>query len=302
MQIAVVGLGRMGGDVARRLMRGGHRVIGWDVERARVDELSSEGAAGAASLADAVTRLPAPRAVWVMLPAGQATRIALAELRDLLAAGDTVVDGGNGDWREDAQRAAALAAKGVAYLDVGLAGGVHGLTEGYCLMIGGEKATVERLRNLFDDLAAPQGLAHVGPSGAGHFAKMVHDAIEYGMEESLAEGFDLLRGAPQGFDLAQVANLWRHGSVVRSWLLDLAYAALKKDPRLESVATVTVDSSEGRWAVETAIAQESPCTVLAASLFAQFRASHKEGYAMRLLAALRQASAGADPSSPPAKS
>jgi 6-phosphogluconate dehydrogenase len=288
MEIAVVGLGRMGANVARRWMRAGHRVVAFDVDRERVDALAAEGAIAAASLEEALSKLHAPRSVWVEVKAGEPTRAVLAELRARLAAGDVVVDGGNSDWREDAARAADFAQAGVAYLDVGVAGGWHGLSDGWCLMVGGDKAAVERMKNLFDDLAAPQGLAHLGPAGAGHFAKMVHNAIEYGMLESLAEGFALLRGAPQGLDLTQVANLWRHGGVIRSWLLDLTHAALKKDSKLESVVPHVPDSDEGRWAVETALAQESPCTVLAASLFARFQSRPQDGYAVRLQAALRR--------------
>lgn len=299
MEIAVIGLDRMGANVTRRLLRGGHRVVAHDAHRARVEALAAEGAIGAASIEEALSKLHAPRAVWVMVPAGDPTRAVLAELRTRLAAGDVVVDAGNSDWREDAGRAAIYAATGVAYLDVGVAGEMQGLADGYCLMIGGEKAVFDRMRNLFDDLAAPQGLAHLGPAGAGHYAKMVHNAIEYGMMQSLTEGFELLRGSPQGLDVAQVANLWRHGSVVRSWLLDLTHSTLKRDSRLEGVAEVEADSGEGRWALETAIAQQSPCTVLAASLFARFRGARQDGFAVRLQAALRREFAG--PATPAAR-
>jgi 6-phosphogluconate dehydrogenase len=288
MEITVIGLGRAGANVARRLMRAGHRVVAFDVNRALVDALVAEGAVGAESLEDALSKLHAPRAAWVAVSAGDATRSVLADLRSRLAAGDVVIDAGKTDWREDSGRAEIFAANGVLYLDVGLAGGAHGLADGWCLMVGGEKAAVDRMKNLFDDLAAPHGLAHLGASGAGHYAKMVHNAIEYGIMESLAEGFELLNGAPQGLDVVQVANLWRHGSLVRSWLLDLTHATLKKDAKLESVAAHVPDSSEGRWAVETALAQESPCTVLAASLFARFRGPRPDGYAARLQSALRR--------------
>jgi 6-phosphogluconate dehydrogenase len=288
MEIAVIGLGRLGSDVARRLMRGGHRVVGFDPDRARVDALAAEGATGAESIANAVARLAAPRAVWVAVHTGEPTRAILRELHGRLAAGDVVMDGGSNDWREDEERAAEFAKEGVSYLDVGVAGGIHGISEGYCLMVGGDKAAVDRLKHAFDALAAPQGFAYVGPSGAGHYAKMVHAAIEYGMMESLAEGFELLRGAPHSFDLPQLAGLWRHGSVIRSWLLDLTYATLKKDAKLEGDAGRVADTGEGRWAVETAIAQESPCTLLAASYFARFRSRHEDGYAVRLRGALHR--------------
>jgi 6-phosphogluconate dehydrogenase len=302
MEIAVIGLGRMGANVSRRLMRGGHRVVAYDEDRPKVDALVAEGAVGAASIDDALAKLHAPRAAWVCVRAGDATRAVLADLRSRLVAGDVVIDGGNSDWREDAGRAAIFAASGVAYLDVGVAGGEHGLADGWCLMIGGEKAAVDRMKNLFDDLAAPQGLAHLGRSGAGHYAKMVHNAIEYGIMESLAEGFELLHGSPQGLDVAQVANLWRHGSLVRSWLLDLTHATLKKDAKLESVAAHVSDSSEGRWAVETALEQQAPCTVLAASLFARFRGPGGDGYAARLQSALRREFGGPPAVAPKAAS
>jgi 6-phosphogluconate dehydrogenase len=298
MEIAVIGLGRMGANVARRLMRGGHRVVAWDVVAARVEGVASEGATPAASIADALAKLHAPRVALVMVEAGDPTRAVLAELRTRLESGDIVIDAGKSDWREDAGRAAIFAATGVSYLDAGVAGGAQGLTDGWCLMVGGDKAAFDRMKNLFDDLAAPQGLAHVGPSGSGHYAKMVHNAVEYGMMQSLAEGFELVRGSPQGLDVAQVANLWRHGSVVRSWLLDVTHATLKKDAKLEGEFAFEADSGEGRWAVETAIAQESPCTVLAASLFERFRGQRRDGYAERLQAALRREFSGpAGPSS-----
>jgi 6-phosphogluconate dehydrogenase len=293
MEISVIGLGRAGANVARRLMRAGHRVVAFDTDRALVDALAAEGAVGAESVEDAVAKLHAPRSVWVAVTAGDATRRVLAELRSRLGAGDVVMDAGKTDWREDAGRAEIFALSGVLYLDVGLAGGAQGLADGWCLMVGGDKTAVDRMKNLFDDLAAPQGFAHLGASGAGHYAKMVHNAVEYGMMESLAEGFELLRGSPKEIDVVQVANLWRHGSLVRSWLLDLTHTTLKKDAKLESVAPHVADSSEGRWAVETALAQEASCTVLAASLFARFRGPRPDGYAARLQSALRRESGGA---------
>jgi 6-phosphogluconate dehydrogenase len=288
MEIAVVGLGRMGANVARRLMRSGHKVVAYDSVPAKVETMTFEGATGAASIEDCLAKLHAPRAVWVMVSAGDPTRSVLNELRTRLAAGDLVIDAGSSDWREDAGRASIYAATGVAYLDVGLAGGVHGLDGGWCLMVGGEKAAVDRMKNLFDDLAAQQGWAHLGPAGSGHYAKMVHNAIEYGMMESLAEGLELVKGSPHGLDVSQVAGLWRHGSVVRSWLLDHTHSVLKKDAKLDGVGEAQPDSMEGRWAVETAIAQESPSTILAASLFARFGAGHGDGFAARLKAALRR--------------
>lgn len=288
MEIAVIGLSRMGSNVARRLMRSGHRVVAFDDDTAQVEALVAEGANGATSIEDVLARLHGPRALWVMVPAGDATRALLAQLLTRLAAGDLVIDAGSSDWREDAGRASIYAATGVQYLDVGVAGGLPGLESGYCLMIGGEKAAFDRMKNLFDDLAAPQGLAHVGPAGSGHYAKMVHNAIEYGMMQSLAEGLELLAGSPQGLDPAQVTNLWRHGSTVRSLLLDHTHTALRKDAKLDGVGGAEPDSMEGRWAVESAIAQESPCTVLAASLFARFGGNRADGFATRIKAAIRR--------------
>ncbi len=300
MELAVIGLGRMGSNIARRLMRAGHGVVAHDSDAALVESLVAEGATGALTMDDVAAKLHAPRVVWVMLPAGDPTRTALAALRQRLSPLDTVVDGGNSDWREDAARAESFAAGGIAYVDVGVSGGLFGLADGWCLMVGGELAPVERLRQVFEALAAPHGFAHLGKTGSGHYAKMVHNAIEYGVMESLAEGFDLLHGAPQGLDSTQIANLWRHGSVIRGWLLDLTHATLKRDPKLEAVAAAMPDTGEGRWALETAIAQESPCTVLAASLFSRFRSRQPDNFATRLQTALRREFTGHG--APPAQS
>ena len=288
MELAMVGLGKMGANMTRRLLRGGHRVVAYDRSAAVSAELATEGAEGAATLAEAVSKLRAPRCVWVMVPAGDATAAVLAELRGLLQPGDVAIDGGNADWRDDAGRAAAYAEKGLVYLDCGTSGGVHGLVEGYCLMVGGDKAAVDRLRPLFDTLATKEGFAHLGAAGAGHYAKMVHNAIEYGMMEAYAEGFEMLRSGPHKVDLAQTAGLWRHGSVVRSWLLDLTHQALRKDPQLASLSGHVADSGECRWAVETAIDQETPTPVFSAALFARFRSRQTDSFAMKLLAALRR--------------
>jgi 6-phosphogluconate dehydrogenase len=284
----MVGLGKMGANMTRRLLRGGHQVVAFDRSTAISAELAAEGAVSATSLEDAVRRLRPPRCVWVMVPAGEATRAVLADLSSELAPGDVAIDGGNSDWREDAGRAASYAGRGLVYLDCGTSGGVHGLAEGYCLMVGGDRATVERLRPIFDTLSTKDGFAHLGGPGAGHYAKMVHNAIEYGMMEAYAEGFEMLRTGPHGMDLAQVAGVWRHGSVVRSWLLDLAHAAFRRDPQLSTVSGHVQDSGETRWAVESAIAQETPVPVFSASLFARFRSRQEDSFAMKLLAALRR--------------
>jgi 6-phosphogluconate dehydrogenase len=288
MEVAMIGLGKMGANMTRRLLRRGHKVIAFDANRAVGEELAADGATAAVSLEAAVQALKPPRNVWVMVPAGEPTRSVLESVRELLQEGDCAIDGGNGDWRDDAARAAAFAAKGAAYLDCGTSGGIYGLAEGYCLMVGGDRAAYDRAKPLFETLAQKDGLAYLGGPGAGHYAKMVHNAIEYGMMQSLAEGMELLEASPQGIDPTQCAGLWRHGSVIRSWLLDLSYQALRKDAKLSTVTGYVPDSGEGRWAVETAIQREVPATTLAASLFARFQSRQKDSFAMRLLAALRR--------------
>jgi len=295
MELAMIGLGKMGANMTRRLLRGGHKVVVFDRNRAIGEELAAEGATAAASLEGAIEMLKAPRAVWVMVPAGEATRAVLDALRPLLQAGDCVIDGGNTDWRDDVARAAAFAERGAAYLDCGTSGGLFGLGDGYCLMVGGDKAAFERVKPLFESLTQKDGLAHLGGPGAGHYAKMVHNAIEYGMMQSLAEGFELLQASPQGIDPAQCAGLWRHGSVIRSWLLDLSHQALRKDPKLAAISGHVTDSGEGRWAVETAIEREVPATVIAASVFARFQSRQDDSFAMKLLAALRREFGGHAP-------
>ncbi|MCE9635201.1 MAG: decarboxylating 6-phosphogluconate dehydrogenase [Planctomycetes bacterium] len=288
MDIVMVGLGKMGANMTRRLLRGGHSVMAYDRSHAIGEELAAEGASAASSIEGAIASVKSPRTVWMMVPSGEATRAVLAEVVALLEPGDCVIDGGNTDWRDDAARAAQCAEKGIAYLDCGTSGGLYGLTEGYCLMVGGDKTACDRVRPIFDTLATKDGFAYVGSSGAGHYAKMVHNAIEYGMMQSLAEGFELLQASPQGIDPAQVAGLWRHGSVIRSWLLDLSHQALRKDPKLDAITGYVSDSGEGRWAVETAIARDVPATVLAAALFARFQSRQDDSFAMKLLAALRR--------------
>lgn len=288
MQIGIVGLGKMGLNMAKRLLRAGHEVVGHDPNDDALAALEQAGGSPAAALEEVATSLGAPRAVWVMVPAGDITRAVLTALHDQLGEGDVVVDGGNSDWREDAGRAEQFAKRGVHYVDAGVSGGVWGLENGYCLMVGGPPAAISLLRPALESLAPPDGFAHVGPVGAGHYAKMVHNAIEYGMMESLAEGFEMLHTAPHGFDLAQVADVWRHGSVVRSWLLDLAQNALTTDPGLSEIVGYVPDSGEGRWAVETAIDQEVPAFVFATSVFTRFRSRQDDSFAMKVLAALRR--------------
>ncbi len=314
MELGIVGLGRMGGNIARRLMADGHVCVVHDLERTAMDPLTAQGALGADSLLDLVHRLPSPRRVWVMLPAGAPTETAIDALRNALTPGDIVIDGGNTYYRDDIRRAKALAEKGVAYLDVGTSGGVWGLARGYCLMIGGDRAAVAAidpiLRSLspgLDELprtkrppdADPRperGYIHAGPAGTGHFVKMVHNGIEYGMMQAYAEGFDILQGRastglPQGeqFDLnlADIAEAWRRGSVVSSWLLDLTAQALATNPTLAGFSGTVSDSGEARWVVEAAIEEAVPADVLATALFARFRSREAHTFGEKLLSAMR---------------
>jgi 6-phosphogluconate dehydrogenase len=290
MQIGMIGLGRMGANMTTRLVRGGHEVVAYDRSPDAAARAATAGAQAATSLEDLARRLQPPRAVWVMVPAGEPTETTVASLGDLLGRGDVVIDGGNSNYKDSTRRAAALAQRGVHLLDVGTSGGVWGLAEGYSLMVGGDAAAMARLRPVFETLApaADRGWAHVGPSGAGHFVKMVHNGIEYGMMQAYAEGFSILRHKEEfGLDLAAVAELWRHGSVVRSWLLDLAARALAEDQTLESIAPYVSDSGEGRWTVAEAIDLDVPAPVITLALIQRLRSRDEESFADRLLAALR---------------
>jgi 6-phosphogluconate dehydrogenase len=290
MQIAIIGLGRMGANMAARLVRGGHEVVAYSHGSDAAGRAATAGAHFAASLDDLVRRLRPPRAVWIMVPAGEPTETTVASLGERLARGDVVIDGGNSNYKDSMRRAATLAERGVHLIDVGTSGGVWGLTEGYSLMIGGDAAAAGRLRPIFETLApAPnRGWAHVGPSGAGHFVKMVHNGIEYGLMEAYAEGFSILRHKTEfELDLPAIAELWRHGSVVRSWLLDLAARALAEDPALKEVAPYVSDSGEGRWTVSEAIDLDVPAPVITLALIQRLRSRDEESFADRLLAALR---------------
>jgi 6-phosphogluconate dehydrogenase len=321
MQIGMIGLGRMGANMVRRLMGGGHECVVYARDAASVRELAAEGATGAESLGDLVARLEVPRTVWIMIPAAAVDEV-IAELVPLLAPGDTVIDGGNSHFADDMRRARELSVHGLHYLDVGVSGGVFGLTNGYCLMIGGEREIVARLTPVFATLSpsgrvaepaarstASLGYLHCGPVGAGHFVKMVHNGVEYGLMAAYAEGLNLLQHADIGhrdrrvdaetsplaapelfkfdFDVAAIAELWRHGSVVRSWLLDLLSEALDGDPVLERFNTAVADSGEGRWTVQAAIEAGVPTPVLATALFARFSSRSADDYANRVLSALR---------------
>ena len=290
MQLGMVGLGRMGANMTTRLLRGGHSVVVFDQNAGAVTTAAADGATGAASLAELVQRLDAPRAVWVMVPSGEPTETTVTTLAGLLSAGDTIIDGGNSNYKDSQRRAATLAAQGIAFVDAGTSGGVWGLKEGYALMIGGDEAAVARLAPIFATLApaADRGWARVGPSGAGHFTKMIHNGIEYGMMQAYAEGFSILEHKQElDLDLAQVAELWRHGSVVRSWLLDLTALALAGNPTMAGIAPYVSDSGEGRWTVAEAIDLDVPAPVITMSLLARLRSRDGESYADRLLSAMR---------------
>jgi 6-phosphogluconate dehydrogenase len=288
MRIGMVGLGRMGAGMARRLLRGGHEVVAFDIDAAAVTAVAESGAQQARSLAEVVAALRPPRTVWMMVPAGEITATTVQELTGMLEPGDCLVDGGNSRWTTTRMHAAAAGERGIDLIDAGTSGGVWGLEEGYCLMVGGAPAAVARLGPVLDTLAPPDGWAHVGPSGAGHFTKMVHNGVEYALMQAYAEGFELLDASEYDIDLAQVAELWRHGSVVRSWLLELGAAALRDDPGLARVEGYVEDSGEGRWTVEAAIDAAVPTPAIAAALFARFASRRPDAFGNRMLAALRQ--------------
>ena len=314
MDIGMVGLGRMGGNMAKRLLRGGHRVVGWAEDAGAVAALVSIGGVGARSLADLVARLERPRAIWVMVPAGDATEQTVRGLASLLSEGDAVVDGGNSFFKDDVRRGKFLGEKGIHFLDAGTSGGIFGFERGYCLMVGGDPAAFRRLEPIFRTLApgkgaaaptpgrtaggsAEEGYLHTGKVGSGHFVKMIHNGIEYGLMQAYAEGFDVLQGAAgsevaeevrYSLDLSEIAELWRRGSVVSSWLLDLAAAALSKDRNLSGFKGAVADSGEGRWTVQAAVEEAVPAPVLAASLFARFRSREEATFGDKLLSAMRR--------------
>ncbi|MDP2663625.1 MAG: decarboxylating 6-phosphogluconate dehydrogenase [Dehalococcoidia bacterium] len=290
MELGMVGLGRMGANMTERLIKGTHRLVVYDARPESVQALVKLGATGASSLQDLVGKLSSPRAVWLMVPAGQATENTINTLSDLLSPGDVVIDGGNSYYKDSVRRKIALAEKDLCFMDVGTSGGIWGSREGYCLMIGGDRKDFKRLEPAFKSLAPSpmQGYGYVGKAGAGHFVKMVHNGIEYGLMEAYAEGFELLQAKPDfALDLAQIADIWRYGSVVRSWLLDLTAAALKEDPKLEGLQGFVEDSGEGRWTVQESIELAVPMPVIALSLQARFRSRQDAPFAARLLAALR---------------
>jgi 6-phosphogluconate dehydrogenase len=295
MQIGFVGLGRMGGNMVHRIHRDSeHQVVAFDPSDEARDRASEHGAVPAQSLEELVQRLDAPRLVWIMVPAGDPTESTVQRLAELLDSGDAIVDGGNTQWKDDKRRAEALSARGIDYVDVGTSGGVWGLDAGYCMMVGGPDAAVQRLSPILDVLAPPSdaehgpGWAHMGPVGAGHYVKMVHNGIEYGLMQAYAEGFDLFDKSEYELDNAKIAHLWMQGSVVRSWLCELAALAFEQDGNdLASLSGYTADSGEGRWTIEEAIDKDVPTPVITASLYARFTSRGNGDYANRILAALR---------------
>jgi 6-phosphogluconate dehydrogenase len=319
MQLGMIGLGRMGGNIVRRLMRQGHSTVVYDKDPKAVAEIAKEGAKGAGTLEEFVGRLEKPRTTWVMLPAGHITETTIEALSKLMESGDVIIDGGNTFWQDDVRRGKTLKERGIHYIDVGTSGGVWGIERGYCMMIGGDKAVVDRLDPIFKTLApgvgdiprtdgrqgrdprVEQGYLHAGPVGAGHFVKMVHNGIEYGLMQAYAEGFDILKNAniealPQDhrfeLDIADVAEVWRRGSVIPSWLLDLTALALAKNPTLGTYSGFVEDSGEGRWTVNAAIDEAVPAEVLTAALFARFRSRKEHTFAEKILSAMRHGFGG----------
>lgn len=313
MQLGLIGVGRMGGNMSRRLARGGHSLVAWDRNVDAVRALAADGIGAASSIEDLVAMLTPPRAVWVMVPAGEATEQTISALAERLTSNDVIIDGGNSYYKDDARRARMLEARGIHYVDAGTSGGVWGAERGYCLMIGGPTEAFDRLTPIFRTLApgqgaippssppadsstAHEGFLHCGPAGAGHFVKMIHNGIEYGLMQAYAEGFDILRNASSPslpaeyryeLDLADIAELWRRGSVVSSWLLDLTALALSKDPDLDRFVGRVADSGEGRWTVAAAIEEAVPAEVITAALYARFRSRQDHTFAEKLLSALR---------------
>ncbi len=292
MELGFIGLGKMGMNMVTRLRRDQHRVVVYDRSSDLIKQAEGQGAIGSSSLADLVSKLSAPRAVWVMVPSGAPTEETIQAVAALLQPGDTIVDGGNTRFHDDVRRAAELKKKGIHYVDAGTSGGIWGLQVGYCLMVGGEDTAVKRLEPVFKTLAPENGWAHVGAAGAGHYVKMVHNGIEYSMMQGYAEGFELMSKSEYKLDLARVADLWMHGSVVRSWLLELAAGALKDDQKLEKLKGYVQDSGEGRWMIADAIEKDVPVPTLTTALFTRFRSRQDESFAEKMLAALRNAFGG----------
>ena len=290
MELAMIGLGRMGMNMARRLLKGNHQVIAYNRTPDKTDEIVKEGAIGAYSLSELVEKLSPPRVVWLMLPAGPTIDDHLEQLKDLLSQGDLVIDGGNTYYKDDIRRAEMLAEKGIQFVDAGVSGGIWGLKVGYCTMVGGTKENYQYLEPIIKTLAPQDGYLYCGPIGAGHFVKMVHNGIEYGMMQAYGEGFDILEASPyaESLNYAEVAHLWNQGSVIRSWLLELAEAAFKKDPKLSDIRGYVEDSGEGRWTVQQAVETGVSAPVISLSLFRRFRSREEDAYSDKVIAALRR--------------
>jgi len=290
MELAMIGLGKMGLNMSTRLVQGGHRVVGYARTEASVNEAVKLGAEGAHTLEDAVRQLKTPRIIWLMIPAGKVTDDTIEKLSTLLEAGDTIIDGGNSNYKESVRHAAFLELKGIEFVDCGTSGGIWGITEGYSLMIGGKREVVERMRPIFETLApgVDKGWGYVGPHGAGHYVKMIHNGIEYGMMQAFAEGFSIMKAKKEfGLDLSQISHIWQHGSVVRSWLLDLAARALDQDKDLADIKPWVADSGEGRWTVFEAIDLNVPAPIITLSLQNRLASRDEENFTARMLAALR---------------
>ena len=288
MRIGFVGLGRMGANMVRRLIRDDHEVVAYNRTPEKTKEIEGEGAIASFSIAELVSKLEKPRAVWIMVPAGDATEAQIAELMEHLEPGDTIIDGGNTNFHDDQRRHASLAEKGINYIDAGTSGGIWGLQVGYCLMVGGDEAAVKRLEPIFLSLAPKDGYLHVGGAGAGHYVKMVHNGIEYGLMQAYAEGFEIMHASSYPLDLAAISELWMQGSVVRSWLLELAGRAFRANGQdLEHLKGYVEDSGEGRWTVQDAIDHNVPAPVITLSLLTRFRSRQDDSYGAKVLAALR---------------
>jgi 6-phosphogluconate dehydrogenase len=290
MQLGMIGLGKMGANMTTRLVKGGHTIVVYDRDAKAISNSVSGGATGSSGLADLIAKLTPPRAVWIMVPAGDPTESTVRELSRLLSKGDTIIDGGNSNYKDDMRRQKDLDPLGIHYVDVGTSGGIWGLKEGYSLMVGGDKAAVERLRPIFETLAPSktEGWGRMGPTGSGHFVKMIHNGIEYGLMQAYAEGFAIMQAKKEfDLDVSQIAEVWRYGSVVRSWLLDLAANALKENPTLKGIAPYVVDSGEGRWTVAEAIDLNVPAPIITQSLLERLRSRDDDSYSDKMLAALR---------------
>jgi 6-phosphogluconate dehydrogenase len=287
MTIGFIGLGKMGGNMVKRLLQNDHQVVAWDMSEEALAAVSSAGAASAADLASMVSQLPERKVIWIMVPAGQPVDSTIETLTPMLNEGDILIEGGNSFWRESVARGEKLAEQGIHFIDCGVSGGVWGLTEGYSLMYGGKPEPAAYCEPIFKTLAPEHGYIHTGDIGSGHMVKMVHNGIEYGMMQAYAEGFEIMEKSPYQLDLEAIAKSWMHGSVVRSWLLELAGLALADDPKLKEIAGYVNDSGEGRWTVQTAIDFDVPAHVITASLFTRFESRQQESFAMKMLAALR---------------